>query len=181
MPRKIVPAYEVFQGRAKNAKAAGYKYYNTNKPCKRGHYGYRRVNDMQCITCQQLISAPTAKAYQKKHPLRRRVAKTKARCKANDVPFDEAAYRAVYRERGSHCPVFSTEFVNGTENKFHPDTPEMDRIIPELGYVRGNMWVISRKANRIKTDAVWRDILRVAMAVREKLDDQVQEFHKDRD
>lgn len=34
-----------------------------------------------------------------------------------------------------------------------PDSPSLDRIKPELGYVKGNIRVISFKANSIKNDA----------------------------
>ncbi|MHB8563307.1 MAG: hypothetical protein ACYDDA_05035 [Acidiferrobacteraceae bacterium] len=32
-------------------------------------------------------------------------------------------------------------------------TPSLDRIDSSLGYVKGNVWVISWRANHIKTDA----------------------------
>lgn len=31
--------------------------------------------------------------------------------------------------------------------------PSLDKIIPKLGYVKGNVWVVSNKANRIKSNA----------------------------
>lgn len=33
------------------------------------------------------------------------------------------------------------------------DSPTIDKIIPNLGYVKGNVWVISAKANRMKSNA----------------------------
>ena len=33
------------------------------------------------------------------------------------------------------------------------DSYSLDKIIPELGYVKGNVWIISNKANAIKSNA----------------------------
>lgn len=41
-------------------------------------------------------------------------------------------------------------------------SPSVDRIVPELGYVKGNVVVISNLANRIKTNASWQQIQAVA-------------------
>lgn len=54
----------------------------------------------------------------------------------------------------SHCPLlgilldFSTKGRGGKNN-----SPSIDRIDPTKGYVPGNVWVISYRANRIKSDA----------------------------
>lgn len=50
----------------------------------------------------------------------------------------------------SVCPVLGTPFVFG--KVAHPQCPSVDRIIPELGYVKGNVAVISLRANTLKRD-----------------------------
>lgn len=37
-----------------NAKAAGLLHYFTGKPCKRGHFSPRNVNDSGCLACKNL-------------------------------------------------------------------------------------------------------------------------------
>lgn len=49
----------------------------------------------------------------------------------------------------SHCPVLGIEIGSGQRD----NQPSLDRIIPSRGYVRGNVRVISFRANRIKSDA----------------------------
>lgn len=47
------------------------------------------------------------------------------------------------------CPVLGARLgCGGREN-----SPTLDRLIPQLGYVRGNVRVISFRANRLKSDA----------------------------
>lgn len=76
---------------------------------------------------------------------------TSARERANKsgVPFDLSKEDIVVPET---CPVLGiTLEVN--ENRVADSSPTLDRFIPELGYTKGNVAVISYRANRIKTDA----------------------------
>jgi len=50
------------------------------------------------------------------------------------------------------CPVFGERLVVGTK-KHHDMSPSVDKIIPEKGYVRGNIQIISYLANRMKNNA----------------------------
>jgi len=57
------------------------------------------------------------------------------------------------------CPVLKAPFEIATTGRGPGDfSPSLDRIIPELGYVKGNIEVISFKANRIKSDAGIEDV-----------------------
>jgi hypothetical protein len=75
------------------------------------------------------------------------------RAKEKGVPFDiDLKYlRAITPDT---CPIFHTVFEWGPSGlgfgKFKPNSPQLDRIIPELGYVYGNVAFISHRANRIK-------------------------------
>lgn len=55
------------------------------------------------------------------------------------------------------CPIFGTPFEKGTEY-----APSLDRIKPELGYVKGNIAVISRLANSIKNCGTAEDHRKIA-------------------
>lgn len=59
------------------------------------------------------------------------------------------------------CPVFGTVFVftGGGRNAMH--NASIDRLRPELGYVVGNIAVISTRANVIKNDASSEEMLKV--------------------
>ena len=53
------------------------------------------------------------------------------------------------------CPVLGITLVypNGVDGKHSPSSPSLDRIRPELGYVAGNLRVISNRANTLKNNA----------------------------
>jgi hypothetical protein len=62
----------------------------------------------------------------------------------------------------NECPVFKTPFVWGQSQGAHPYRPSLDRIIPELGYVRHNVIFISLKANTIKQEVTEKELYAVA-------------------
>lgn len=59
------------------------------------------------------------------------------------------------------CPVLGMPLERSV-GKASPNSPSLDRIIPELGYVPGNVRVISMRANAIKNDANLDELLKVA-------------------
>jgi hypothetical protein len=56
------------------------------------------------------------------------------------------------------CPIFNTPFITGDTDL----TPSIDRIDPTKGYIKGNIMIISNKANRIKSNGTYEDIMQVA-------------------
>lgn len=61
----------------------------------------------------------------------------------------------------SVCPALGIPLVWGTKNQ-HDNSPSVDRFDPEKGYVKGNINIISEKANRIKSNATATEIKKVA-------------------
>lgn len=56
------------------------------------------------------------------------------------------------------CPILGIPLVIRSDyrkrSKRPPDdSPSLDRLIPELGYLPGNVRIISNRANRIRADA----------------------------
>ena len=58
----------------------------------------------------------------------------------------------------TYCPVLGLKLEPLTSEA----APSLDRIIPKLGYVPGNVLVVSRRANRIKNDATVEELQEVA-------------------
>lgn len=61
----------------------------------------------------------------------------------------------------AHCPVLGMELRCG-ERRRHDASPSLDRINNSLGYIPGNVIVVSLKANRIKNNATPVEIRMVA-------------------
>lgn len=90
------------------------------------------------------------------------LANARHRAKTKGLPFDLSAEH-VGPLLVSHCPILGIELRSHTGRKgARDDSPSLDRIIPEKGYVAGNVIVISGKANRIKSDASSSELRAVA-------------------
>jgi hypothetical protein len=64
------------------------------------------------------------------------------------------------------CPLLDIPRVTNTGGRAAgPASPSLDRIDPAKGYVPGNVWVISYRANAIKRDAQPIELYRVAVGV----------------
>lgn len=73
----------------------------------------------------------------------------KVRAYRDGTPFD---LRPSDIEIPDHCPVLGIPLVVG-RGRIGLDSPTLDRINPSLGYVVGNVMVISNRANRLKSNA----------------------------
>jgi hypothetical protein len=59
------------------------------------------------------------------------------------------------------CPVLGITLSRGSGYR-SGCSPSIDRINPSLGYVKGNIIVVSMRANEIKRDSTWPEIMKVA-------------------
>ena len=94
--------------------------------------------------------------------------KAKQRAKHKNLAFD-LDLKYVLSIATDQCPVFGTKFIWGRhQGGQHRQTPSLDRIIPEYGYVKGNVVFISLWANIIKADATEKELYAVADWLHEK-------------
>jgi hypothetical protein len=68
----------------------------------------------------------------------------------------------------SECPAFGWQLVYQAVGTPLDNSASLDRIDSRLGYVPGNVWIISRKANRVKMDSTPYEMRMVADAVEYK-------------
>lgn len=79
------------------------------------------------------------------------LAKIKCKCKKLNIPFNLTIEDFTIPE---YCPVLNIKLnYNHSHSGFFPDSPSIDRIIPELGYIKGNIRIISNRANLLKNNA----------------------------
>ena len=72
------------------------------------------------------------------------------------------------------CPVFGIELKAGDRHS-HENSPSLDRIIPALGYVPGNVRVISHLANMLKSKATLEQLRALIRYLEMPLDIQLLE------
>jgi len=81
----------------------------------------------------------------------------------------------------THCPVLGLRLQYGRGGKPgpRPDSPSFDRYDAELGYVPGNVTIISNRANTIKHNAERWEIEELANWMREQ-DDEMPRYAVDK-
>ncbi len=95
-----------------------------------------------------------SKGYRRSNPKNRMLAAAKDRAKLQKLPFEITLEDIP--DWGT-CPVLGVTMEVGSRY-----SPSLDKIIPEKGYVRDNIQVISWKANMMKQDATQEELERFA-------------------
>jgi hypothetical protein len=102
----------------------------------------------------------------------------KARARLRGIPFDlEVSDVRV----PACCPALGIALRWGCSKRQKDESPTLDRVIPALGYVKGNVNVISWRANRIKSDATLAELaatlryMQAALAVAVTAADEMRE------
>ena len=78
------------------------------------------------------------------------------RSKKNNIPFNIPTYKDLPKVP-KYCPILRIPLIIGrgvsTDN-----SPTLDRIDNNKGYIKGNIHIISRKANQMKSNANLKEI-----------------------
>lgn len=82
----------------------------------------------------------------------------KNRAKKKGLPFNIKLDDIIVPE---FCPILGIK-LKVNDRKMGKDSPTLDRIIPEQGYVLGNIQVISGMANTMKSDASIAELIKFA-------------------
>lgn len=99
---------------------------------------------------------------------RRMLKDAKYRAKKQGLPFNLTEDDF---EIPTHCPALGL-----TLRRRHRDlSPSLDRLVPELGYVKGNVIVVSNRANRMKNDATVHELETVASFYRDHITKHLME------
>lgn len=113
-----------------------------------------------CFICTNNISRARYKKYKENSPFKLKSNRAKSRSQFLKVPFNltpeylESIWTGI-------CPVFGSSIYLDCD-RLQEDAAELDRFKPELGYIRGNVTFISRRANRIKNNVTKTEINQLA-------------------
>jgi hypothetical protein len=150
----------------KKAKELGEKYYLTGKKCPQGHMSKRYSHNGVCYEC---VIESNKRWYdknkidiewRKKHLFK----SLKNRAKVNNIPFDLEYEDISWPEK---CPVFDVVLQYDSIDKAQNNSASFDKVIPELGYVKGNVRIISHRANWLKQDSTIEQLEKIIRYMKE--------------
>lgn len=106
-------------------------------------------------------SAEWHEGYRKKTPIKQLLHSAKWRAKKRGIVFDLVESDIILPEV---CPILGLKLVSniGKGAGGKDDSYSLDRIVPSLGYVKGNIQVISHKANSMKYNTTKEELLKFA-------------------
>ena len=124
-------------------KQKGGKRFSTIRNCKECHKRYQRE--------QRVRNNSSDVEY---HSIRENLNGARKRAKKYGYPFDIVIEDLM--PFPTHCEIFDIELTYGENNKH--SGASLDKVIPSLGYVKGNVKIISSRANNMKGDSTLDDL-----------------------
>ena len=122
------------------------QYYEKNKEKIAEHdREYRKKNPYQ-IQSTSLSSSARKRAKQKNIPI--------------DLDFISTPNMLDWLKRQPNCVCCDRVFGIGYKGKFRfqNNSPSLDRLIPSLGYISGNVFLICFRCNALKNDATLKEL-----------------------
>ena len=118
----------------------------------------------RCKGCAARLKA----AYYRENPEKALLSGCKKRAKKKGLPFNLDLDDVIIPEK---CPVLGVK-LSHNRGQGGPgwSSPTVDRVVPEKGYIKGNVRVISNRANFIKTNATADELMAVAKYCKEQED-----------
>lgn len=148
------------------------KYHYCSNECKKKGNNERSIIERNCVICGmnfKIYKSEIKRSYKhgkccsescanKNRNTTHGMSKTteymiyscaKQRAKKQGVPFDIELSDIIIPDK---CPLLEINIKSSKGSPTH-NSPSLDKIIPKLGYVKGNIWVVSHRANWLKNDA----------------------------
>lgn len=119
--------------------------------------------DKRCKPCRK----SEARTLYQKDPFITLARLKKSECKKKGIPYDlDADYlRSIWT---GECPITGDQITIGNSGMGSSKSGHLDRIIPNLGYVKGNVEYISGRMNRIKYDATIEELEKIILWMKQK-------------
>lgn len=137
-------------------------------------YRNKRMSDglaCWCIKCTKEKGPAFSKKYYDKllnvdpkmYKLKTMIKTSKERATKQNVPFSiDLEYLISILKADDSCPVLGIKLDWNCRKISKDNSPTLDKIIPHLGYIKGNVAVISKIANTIKSNGTSQQIFAVA-------------------
>ena len=128
------------------------KYYEKNKEASRER---RNESSRKYYEKNKEVVSERQSKYKKKNKEVGLCSASKVRAKQKNLPFNlTSKYIKEIWPEDNKCPALGIDLKKGEESGTgRRHAPSLDRIIPELGYMKGNVQIVSLLANQIMSDA----------------------------
>jgi len=156
----------------KEALKQGLQTYFTGKPCKRGHISERFTTTWTCVSCSRLnlYQSDRDRYRSLENTLEVQFRQRKNSAVKKGIPFTIKFEDLAQPE---FCPILGLKLNYGwggsSGNSRDPNKATIDKVVPELGYVLGNVFVISWRANKLKSDMTIYELEKILKYIKEAI------------
>lgn len=126
--------------------------------CKGAARRERYKNDEEYRNKRKASMKGYAPKWRKKHPEKAMLHRAKRRAKQSNIEFNITVEDIVIPKL---CPILNIPLISDS-NKITDNSASLDRIDSSKGYIKGNVGVISFRANTIKSNATYEELIKVA-------------------
>ena len=157
------------------------------RSCKKCHKDYRDLNKEKNKAYQtkrrqidnEKVKAIKRKSWQNLDPRKRMLQQAKNRANRKGMDFNLELEDIKIPKV---CPLLNIPFIVGTKDNYEY-THSLDRLDSTKGYVKGNVWVITKLANSMKNSATKEQLILFATNILKnfKEDDIVQTLEKSKE
>ena len=135
------------------------EYYEIRKEYDRRYYHTHKKE------CHERTSIRRRK-FRETHPERYIWMHIRNKCRKKNIPFNFEVSDIIIPK---YCPILGIELKMG--NLANQDNAaSVDRAIPALGYVKGNVSIMSKRANTIKNDGTAEEHEKIAAFIRKMIE-----------
>lgn len=141
---------------------------------KRKHPGITDEEIMSRITAQERWRRKEMAKPNSRMRFRKLVDQAKWRANRDNIPFEISVddIISIFTE-GNECPVLGIPMYFNFGGKGPADnSPSLDRLIPELGYVPGNIAIISYRANMLKRGASLKELRAIVLWMEKQIENR---------
>lgn len=162
-------------GEKSDKKARKREYYQNNKEAiNKKHKEYRKNNKEKVLWSRRKWAsenkekdAEYKRVWYKSNYLQTKLSSCRHRALKNNIPFNIELSDILIPEI---CPILHIPIKLSETGKQTANSPSIDKIIPDMGYTKGNVQIISNRANKMKSDATPIDLILFAVWVLDNFD-----------
>ena len=143
-----------------------YHQSKKNREYKAAYYKQRKINGLiKKLTPEERVLATRRARINRKNSWEKfRVHDARKRAKRKNLAFNITSdYIKSITPSDMICPALGIQMKVGENFKDSKvSAPSLDRLIPKLGYVKGNIVIVSTRANTLKRDATPEELMKIA-------------------